>query len=82
VELHVLPAGALNMARAWTAGSALSYPADKTIRTGPNDGLLLLAGGSAKADASSPVKSAGYAFATIRTDKGRLRAGNDGDDHR
>jgi hypothetical protein len=31
-------------ARAWATGSALSYPADTTIRTGPNDGLLVLRG--------------------------------------
>src|SRR5437762_11118659 len=41
-----------------------------TIRTGPNDGLVLLAGGSPSADASGPRATAElYGFATVRTDK-------------
>ena len=50
-------------ARAWATGSALSFPADKTIRTGPNDGLLVLAGGSGQQ--SSEL----FGFATVKTDK-------------
>ncbi len=54
----------------WATGGALSVPASDTVRTGPADGLLLLAGGSATADATSPLKSAElYGFATIKTDK-------------
>src|SRR5207244_3232587 len=50
--------------------SALSFREEATIRTGPNDGLLLLAGGSGTAAATSPDKSAElYGFATIVTDK-------------
>ena len=57
-------------ARTWATGGALSVPASDTVRTGPADGLLLLAGGSAKADATSPLKSAElYGFATIKTDR-------------
>src|SRR5262249_38171175 len=44
-------------ARAWATGAALSQPAGLTIRTGPNDGLLLLTGGSATANATGPFKS-------------------------
>jgi len=59
-----------NAARAWAIGAALSVPADETIRTGPADGLLLLAGGSATSSATAPTKSAElYGFATVRTDK-------------
>ncbi|PYR17523.1 MAG: hypothetical protein DMF94_23420 [Acidobacteria bacterium] len=55
--------------RAWAAGGALSFPAGLTIRTGPNDGLVMLAGGSASSSASSPMKSAElYGFATVKTD--------------
>ncbi|HEX7794356.1 MAG TPA: kelch repeat-containing protein, partial [Vicinamibacterales bacterium] len=50
-------------AREWAAASALSFPADKAIRTGPNDGLLLLAGGNGQHSAEL------FGFATIRTDK-------------
>src|SRR5438093_3615600 len=63
-------AGAPSVARAWATGGSLSLPAGLTIRTGPNDGLVLLAGGSPSADASSPRATAElYGFATIRTDK-------------
>src|SRR5436189_2542012 len=63
-------AGAPTEPRAWATGGALSFPAGRTIRTGPNDGLVLLAGGSPSADASGPRATAElYGFATIRTDK-------------
>ena len=63
-------AGAPNVPRAWATGGSLSLPAGLTIRTGPNDGLVLLAGGSPSADASSPGATAElYGFATVRTDK-------------
>src|SRR5947207_5431822 len=63
-------ASAPNVARAWATGGALSFPAGMTIRTGPNDGLVLLAGGSLSADASAPRATAElYGFATVRTDK-------------
>jgi hypothetical protein len=59
-----------NAARAWATGAALSVPADDTIRTGPADGLLLIAGGSATSSATTPTKSAElYGFATVKTDK-------------
>jgi hypothetical protein len=50
-------------ARAWAAGSALSLAADATTRTGPNDGLLVLAGGSGQKSAEL------FGFATVRTDR-------------
>src|SRR5207247_6063105 len=63
-------AGAPTEPRAWATGGALSLPAGMTIRTGPNDGLVLLAGGSPSADASSPRATAElYGFATVRTGK-------------
>src|SRR5947207_3243260 len=63
-------AGTPTEPRAWATGGALSFPAGRTIRTGPNDGLVLLAGGSPSADASGPRATAElYGFATIRTDK-------------
>ena len=66
-----------NAARAWAAGAALSFPADHTIRTGPADGLLVLAGGSATAAASNPLSSAElYGFATVKTDKADYAPGN------
>jgi hypothetical protein len=52
-----------SVARAWAAGSALSFSADATTRTGPNDGLLVLAGGTGQ------QSSALFGFATVRTDK-------------
>jgi hypothetical protein len=49
--------------RTWATGSALSFPASQTNRSGPADGLLLLAGGTG-------LKSAElYGFTTIKTDK-------------
>src|SRR6266516_4523829 len=55
--------------RAWATGAALSFPAGLTIRTGPNDGLVLLAGGSPAADASRPRATAElYGYANLRTD--------------
>ena len=50
-------------ARAWATGSALSYPADTTYRTGPNDGMLVLAGGNGQQSAEL------FGFATVNTDK-------------
>ena len=50
-------------ARASATGSALSFPASKTNRSGPGDGLLLLAGGSGQRSAEL------FGFATIKTDK-------------
>src|SRR5206468_9432688 len=62
-------ASAPTAARAWATGGALSLPAGLTIRTGPSDGVALLAGGSPTADASRPRATAElYGFATIRTD--------------
>jgi N-acetylneuraminic acid mutarotase len=56
--------------RAWSAAAPLSFNPGLTIRSGPNDGLLLLTGGSAKADASNPLASSElYGFATVKTDK-------------
>jgi hypothetical protein len=56
--------------RAWATASALSQPAALTIRSGPNDGLMMLTGGSASADAShSTVSTELYGFATIKTDE-------------
>jgi hypothetical protein len=55
----------------------LSVPAGDTIRTGPSDGLLLLAGGSATSAASNPTSSAElYGFATVKTDKSDYAPGN------
>jgi uncharacterized repeat protein (TIGR01451 family) len=55
--------------RAWATAAALSFSASETVRTGPNDGLLLLAGG-AQPNASEPTKSGElYGFATVTTDK-------------
>jgi N-acetylneuraminic acid mutarotase len=66
-----------NAARAWATGAALSVPAGDTIRTGPSDGLLLLAGGSATSAASNPTSSAElYGFATVKTDKSDYAPGN------
>ena len=57
-------AAAPSFAHAGAAAGALSFPADDSIRTGPNDGLLLVAG------VAGPLKSAElYGFATIKTDK-------------
>ena len=56
--------------RAWATAAALRFNADATVRSGPTDGLLLLAGGSANANASAPTTSAElYGFATVRTDQ-------------
>src|SRR5262249_14653921 len=52
-----------SVARAWAAGAALSFPADATTRSGPNDGLLVLAGGSGQKSTEM------FGFATVRTDK-------------
>src|SRR6185295_3954126 len=43
--------------RVWSTAAALSFVPGLTIRFGPNDGLILLAGGSASASASSPSTS-------------------------
>ncbi len=56
-------------ARTGGTGSALSFPADLFIRTGPTDGALLLTGGSL-ASGDSPFSSAElYGFATVNTDR-------------
>lgn len=49
--------------RVWATGAALSFPADMVRRSGPNDGALLVAGGSGSQSAEL------YGFATIKTDK-------------
>src|SRR4029079_5414969 len=55
--------------RAWLVAAGLSFQPGLTIRTGPNDGLMLLAGGAAKAYARGAVKSAElYGFGTVTTD--------------
>ena len=55
-------------AHAGAAAGALSFPADEHVRTGPNDGLVLVAG---------PLKSAElYGFATIRTDRSDYSPGS------
>src|SRR5205823_11166657 len=65
-----------NTARAWATGAALSFPAGLTIRSGPADGLLLLAGGSASSNGSGAAKSAElYGFATVNTDKADYASG-------
>lgn len=51
------------VARAWASGSALSFPASETVRSGPADGLLMLAGGSGQQSAEL------FGFATVKTDK-------------
>jgi hypothetical protein len=50
-------------ARAWAAGSALSFAASATNRSGAADGLAVIAGGSGQ------KSSALLGFATIKTDK-------------
>ena len=50
-------------ARAWAAGAALSEPASETNRSGPDDGLLLLAGGIGDQTAQM------FGFATVKTDQ-------------
>ncbi len=57
-------------ARAWATAAPLSFPAGLTIRTGPNDGLMLLTGGSAAASGSAPFTSSElFGFATVTTDR-------------
>ncbi|MGE3517663.1 MAG: choice-of-anchor D domain-containing protein [Vicinamibacterales bacterium] len=57
-------------ARAWGVAAALSFPPGLTIRSGPHDGLALLAGGSSAADGEAPLSSSElYGFATVITDK-------------
>ena len=64
-------------ARAWATSAALSFVPGLTIRTGPNDGLVLLAGGSASSDASNPIASAElYGFATVTTDQADYAPGS------
>ena len=50
-------------ARVWATAAALSFPADLVRRSGPNDGLVIVVGGSAQSSAEL------YGFATITTDK-------------
>ena len=65
------------IARAWAAGAALSFREELTRRSGPNDGQLLLVGGSANADASRPFTSGElYGFATVATDKADYAPGS------
>src|SRR5205823_1734989 len=65
-----------NTARAWSTASALSQPAGLTIRTGPNDGLMLLAGGSASGDGKNGTAAAElYGFATVTTDQADYHPG-------
>ncbi|MGE0451320.1 MAG: choice-of-anchor D domain-containing protein, partial [Vicinamibacterales bacterium] len=64
-----VPTDAPAAGRAWSAAAPLSFNPAWTVRTGPNDGLLLLAGGSAKSDATNALASAElYGFATVLTD--------------
>src|SRR5207247_1682610 len=64
------PTNTPGTARAWASAAALSYREELTVRTGPNDGLVLLTGGSASSDATSPFKGSElYGFATIVTDR-------------
>ena len=57
-------------ARAWSTATALSFLPGLTIRGGPTDGLVLLTGGSPKADASGALKTSElYGFATVETDR-------------
>ncbi len=64
------PTTAPSVGRVQALGTALSFPADLTIRSGPNDGLILLAGGRAAPAASDPLRTAElYGFATVTTDK-------------
>lgn len=54
---------AMPATRAEAAASALSLPADEFVRTGPTDGLVLVAGGSNSSSAEL------FGFATIKTDE-------------
>src|SRR5436190_8101567 len=64
------PTNTPSTARAWASAAALSFREELTVRTGPNDGLVLLTGGSASSDATSPCKGSElYGFATIVTDR-------------
>ncbi|PYR16070.1 MAG: hypothetical protein DMF98_28440, partial [Acidobacteria bacterium] len=64
------PTNTPSTARAWASAAALSFREELTVRTGPNDGLVLLTGGSASSDATSPFKGSElYGFATIVTDR-------------
>ena len=63
-------------ARAWATASALSFVPGLTIRSGPNDGLMLLTGGSPTASASNPSATTElYGFATVRSDKADYHPG-------
>ncbi len=55
--------GSSHAARNWSAGSALSFAASATNRSGPADGLVLVAGGDGASSAEL------YGFATVKTDK-------------
>jgi YDG domain/MBG domain (YGX type)/Galactose oxidase, central domain len=56
--------------RVWGTGSALSFPASASIRTGPADGLLLLTGGSATPDGTGATRTGElFGFATVTTDQ-------------
>jgi hypothetical protein len=58
-----LATGTLGVARNWGAGSALSFPASATNRSGPADGIAIVAGGTGAAGAEL------YGFATVKTDR-------------
>src|SRR5205814_7797427 len=65
-----VPTNAPGAARVWATGGALSFPTGLTLRTGPNDGLVMLAGGSASSSAGALMTSAElYGFATVKTDE-------------
>lgn len=64
-----MPTNAPSLPRVWAGASALSFAADTRIRSGPNDGLLLLAGGAPSADGAGALTRAElYRFATVNTD--------------
>ncbi len=65
-----VPTESPSLGRVWATGSALSFPADDFMRSGPTDGVLLLTGGSASADGAGATRSAElYGFATVNTDR-------------
>ena len=55
--------GSSRAVRNWSAGSALSFAASATNRSGPANGLVLVAGGDGASSAEL------YGFATVKTDK-------------
>ncbi len=70
VRGRFFPTAPPSLGRIQAAGAALSFPADLTRRSGPHDGLILLAGGRAAPAATDPLRGAElYGFATVTTDK-------------